>query len=775
MSFDVVFCGFVSSPTAGFAPTFMPHPGWFLLPFLLAFWAGITPVAAMAQTLPGEPSTPTSFESLAESAAAAREAGRADQSLRDYQDALAIHPDWAEGWWYVGMLLYDADRYQDAIPAFHRLVQLAPKLGPAWNFLGLCEYERKDYTSALTHLEKGRELGSGEDPEIARVSAYHLGLLLIRNGDFERGSATLLSTVTRGQMPPQVKTALALAILRVPLLPEEIDPSRDALLQAAGNAAADLARNDPATALDVFPKLLSEYPDTPYLHYAYGLALASEGRPQAAMEQQKKEATISSDSALPWIQLAALQLQVKHPDDALRAAQRAMQLAPDSAAAHRTLSQALKAVGRDQQAGEELQRAEYLTPEKPQPEARIASLYAHRSEAGAAKPAAKASSKQSLDRFDELARQAAAAAAVGDISASIRLYRQALQQRLDWKEGRWSLAMLCYSTARYSEAVSTLKDFLASDPNNGTAWAVMGLSEFESRDYSNAIIHLQRGRELGFGGSPQSVQLANYRLGLLLIHSGQFDSATEVLSDDQSSGPLAKEIEFSRGMALLQMALFPEQVEASKSSLVEECGEIAVLLTQSRYDDAFTKFQELLKLHPKAPFLHYSYGKALIALSQYDEAQEQMRNETKISPASPLPYIRLASIALRQHQPADALAPAQQALQLAPDSAEAHYLLGRANLELGHTETAVAELEKASAQAPGSPEVHYNLAKAYARANLPDKAEQERMTFTRLNALAEEQRSHQGNQSYSGPRDASGFSSARNKPAQAGSSDTHPQ
>ena len=175
------------------------------------------------------------------------------------------------------------------------------------------------------------------------------------------------------------------------------------------------------------------------------------------------------------------------------------------------------------------------------------------------------------------------------------------------------------------------------------------------------------------------------------------------------------------------------------------------------------------------PSCHYSYGTGLIALSLYDEAQEQMRDETKLSPTSPLPYIRLASIALRRHRSADALAPAEQALRLAPDSAEGHYLLGRANLELGHTEAAVAELEKASALAPGSPEVHFNLAKAYAKANLPDKAEQERATFTRLNALAEEQRGHQGNQSYSGPRDASGFSSARTNPAQASSPDAHSQ
>ena len=405
---------------------FMPRPGWFLLRFLLAFWVGIAAVAATAQTLPSEQSASASFESLAKSAAVARQAGRTEQAIGDYQHALAIRPDWAEGWWYLGTLLYDADRYQDAVPVFQRLVLLTPKFGPAWNFLGLCEYERKDYASALTHLENGQKFGSGEDPEIARVSAYHLGLLLVRNGEFERGSATLLSAVNKGDISSQIKTALALAMLRVPLLPEEVDPSRDALLQIAGNAAADLTQNGPAKALEVFPRLVSLYPDTPYLHYAYGLALASAERPREAMEQQEKEAPISPNSALPWIQLASLQLQVKRPDDALRAAERAVQLAPDSPASHRAFSQALKAVGRDQQAGTELRRAENLTPEKPHREARVADLYVHRREVGAAKPAARSSSTESSEGFDELARRAAAAQTAGDSSASIQLYRAGL-------------------------------------------------------------------------------------------------------------------------------------------------------------------------------------------------------------------------------------------------------------------------------------------------------------------------------------------------------------
>ncbi len=63
--------------------------------------------------------------------------------------------------------------------------------------------------------------------------------------------------------------------------------------------------------------------------------------------------------------------------------------------------------------------------------------------------------------------------------------------------------------------------------------------------------------------------------------------------------------------------------------------------------------------------------------------------------------------------------------------------------------------------APDSPEVHFNLAKAYAKANQPEKAEQERATFARLNALAELQRSQHGNQSYSGSHDPTDFSVPR--------------
>ncbi len=586
------------------------------------------------------------FDHVVKAAAAARDAGRTDEAIENYRRAVAIRSHWQEGWFYLGTLLYDADRYADAIPAFQKLAQLAPAIGPAWNFLGLCEFETKDYPDALIHLEKGQELGTGDDPEIARVSQYHLALLLNRNGEFERATAMLVSAFGGNQFPAQAKLALGLALLHAPVLPDELNPSREALVHAAGEIAASLVQGDSAKALEAFPQILKDYPDLPYLHDSYAKALAAAGRNQEAIEQR----------------------------------------------------------------GEESRIAEGLASEKARRDEKIAQIYA--------------------------LHAAVARTEIAQLSA----------------DDLWNQAMGDYSSRKYSDSVATLKTWVERRPaeqklNDGTAWAVMGLSEFALHDDDNALIHLQRGQDLGLGGSADSVRLARYHLAILLNRGAQYENASRLLAPEANSGSLANEIQFALGIALLRMPLLPEQVLPQKRALVQRAGEIAILLQDGKYDQAFPKLQQLLRESPATPFLHYTYGLALVSLSQYDEAAPQLSEELRISPASDLPYVLLASIALRKHDPTSALPAAERAVQLAPESAKAHYILGRACLELGQQEKAVHELEAANKINPGSPEVHFNLAKAYAKTKQPEKAAEERAIFARLNALAEQQRSQAVNQS----------------------------
>jgi tetratricopeptide (TPR) repeat protein len=638
-------------------------------------WLVLSPPSLLSQaSSPGSESS--SFESLASQATAAREQGKPDDAIRYYQQALQIHPEWEEGWWYVGTLLYDGNHFSEAQPAFAKVVELDPKMGPAWSFLGLCAFETKDYPAALANLEKGHELGSAQVPEIAKVADYHLALLQIRTGDFDAAMKLLSSEFVHGQVADQVKIALGLALLRVPLLAEEVDPSKDAVVATAGGIAVLLAQEQRPEALKLLQQAITDYPDIPNFRAAY-----------AAITQP-------------------------------------------------------------------------ATPAAQQPDAnelaQTARLFARNASAAKSDPGLSAGS--SSTNFDDLAKKAVAERDAGNTDAAIRDYQGALQLRPTWEDGWWDLSLVFFSNSRYPEAIGSLKHVVDLKPGFGTAWAMLGLSEYENRDYKNSLIHLSKAQGLGIQGSPEAIRIAQYHLAVLLNQSGEFERAVDLLAAGHAEGPLATQWNMALGMGLLRVPLLPEQVNASQQPMLVSAGEVASLLANSKYDDAFVVLQKLLKEYPNTPFIHYAYGSALASLSQYDEAEAQLRAEIRISPDSALPYIRIAFIALKTQRPGDALTAAQHAVQLAPQLAEAHYILGRALLGSGDTQQAIHELETANGMMPNSPEIHFHLARAYSKAKQPEKAEQEREIFARLNTVAEQQRSTRGSQAYGASHDQSDLS-----------------
>ena len=606
------------------------------------------------------------FETLARQATAAREQGNAGEAIRLYQQALQIQPGWEEGWWYVGSLLYDQNHFAEALPAFAKVTQLDPSLGPAWSFLGLCAFETKNYAQALTSLDKGHELGTEQVPSVGKVADYHLALLLIQHGDFDRATSLLTSEFVQGQAPDQVKVALGLALLRVPLLPDEVDPSKDGVVATAGSIATLLAQNQRTEA-------------------------------RASCQQASKDY-----AKIPNFRSAC---------DAI---------VQTGAASKRTADPA------------ELSQSAHLF-------ARSTSQTA---------PSATPTTTDNSASFDELAKKAAAARDAGNAEEAVRYYNQALQLNPDWQEGWRNLSLIYFGSGRYSDAIAPLKQVVGLRPDFGTAWALLGLSEYETKDYKNALIHLEKAQGLGIQESPEAIRIAQYHLGVLFNLNSEFDRAVDLLSGGHPEGPLATQWNIALGMGLLRVPKLPEDIPPGQQNLYASAGQAAALLATSKYDDAFVILQKLLKDYPNTPFLHYAYGTALASLSQYDEAELQLKEEIRVSPTSPLPYIRLAFIDLKTHRANDALADAQKAVQLAPQSPEAHYVLGRALLNTGDATQAIKELTMVDEMMPNSPEVHFHLARAYSKAKQPEKAEQERETFARLNAVAERQRSMRGSQAY---------------------------
>jgi tetratricopeptide (TPR) repeat protein len=147
------------------------------------------------------------FEELARQATAAREEGKSEEAIRFYESALQLHPDWTDGSWYLGNLYADEGRYGEAIPAFQKVTTADPNLGAAWAYLGLCEFETKDFKSSLLHLQNAKKFGFAEVPGVEKVATYHLALLLNLNGQFEDAWELLGSRLGQGQLAEQTKTA----------------------------------------------------------------------------------------------------------------------------------------------------------------------------------------------------------------------------------------------------------------------------------------------------------------------------------------------------------------------------------------------------------------------------------------------------------------------------------------------------------------------------------------------------------------------------------------
>ena len=505
---------------------------------------------------------------------------------------------------------------------------------------------------------------------------------------------------------------------------------------------------------------------SPYLHYAYGSALDFNSRYDEAETQLREETRVTPYSALPYMRLAAIALKTHRPADAVPLAQRATELAPQSATAHKILAKALAELGKTESAAQETAAAGKLESEKTEVDQKVAAAYANHfisteNFAFNAKAGATPSGN-----FEELSHHAVAAAQTGRTEEGIADYLAALRLRPEWDEGWAELATLLYSAGRHVDAISALKNSLGIKAQRADGWVFLGLSEFEIKEYRNSYLHLEHGRELEFHGTPEAQRLASLRLAELRNWSSDFDGAKGLLIPEIDRNQLTAETKAVLGLILLRIPRLPNQVESSREALVRAAGETAALLYAERYNEAFHAFEQMLKDFPNTPLLHYAYGSAMEGLAQHEEAEAQLREEIKLAPDNPLPYLRMADIFLKTGHPEDALSNAERAVQLDAHAAGAHELLGRALLETGKTEAAVKELQIASRLAPNYPEVHFNHARAYTKARMLAEAEKERGIFARLSEAEETQKTSQGKpQMFINPHEQRSLSPSELKPS----------
>jgi tetratricopeptide (TPR) repeat protein len=316
------------------------------------------------------------FEDLRKKADDARDAGRLDEATKLYRRALNMNPKWAEGWWSLGTLQYDSDRYAEAEIAFEKVVALDPKQGTARAMLGLCEFELGQQDRALIDIEASKALGVIEDQQLRDVVMYHESVLLQRAGKFEAAKAALTSLCLSGVRSGDVAATFGMVALRMrDTNPPNPGTEAGQVVQHVGRAACLGGAKDYDAAKSEFERVIAAAPRFPLIHYAYGRVLQDARDHDGAIKQFEAEIAEQPKSVLPRLRIAAADYKW-NPEEGLKFAEEAVKLQPDLPLAHYVLGLLLLESGAYKRAIPELELARRAFPQEPKIDISLANAYA---------------------------------------------------------------------------------------------------------------------------------------------------------------------------------------------------------------------------------------------------------------------------------------------------------------------------------------------------------------------------------------------------------------
>ena len=343
--------------------------------------------------------------------------------------------------------------------------------------------------------------------------------------------------------------------------------------------------------------------------------------------------------------------------------------------------------------------------------------------------------------FDEVVSNAAAARERDDVPHAIELYSQALQLKPAWPDGWWFLGSLQYEAEAYAAGRDALTHYIELVPDAGPAWALRGLCEFETSEYTISLSDIQRGLSLGAAKQDTNEKILRYHEALLLTRTGNFEGALQKYKPLAHGKVPNPELLIAIGLAGLRTPLLPKDLRADQRDLYTAAGNAAFVFMAGDEPGAQQAFEELFQRFPTAVNTHYLYGYLLSPVDP-NQAIKEFRRELEIAPSNTPAELMLAWDSLTRNDFSEALVYAKKAVAEDPTLPIAHLVLARALVETGDLKAGTELLEKELQLEPDNLEVHFALAKAYSKSGRKEDARRERLLCLQIekNATSQEAR-----------------------------------
>jgi len=342
---------------------------------------------------------------------------------------------------------------------------------------------------------------------------------------------------------------------------------------------------------------------------------------------------------------------------------------------------------------------------------------------------------QEDNSVDKYAEEGQSALAAGNYPAAETAFEKLRQLRPGMAEVHANLGLIYFQERKFEEAVPTLRQALKLKPSLVKSDHLLAMSLSEIGHYGEAVQGLEKC--LHHSSDNEIKRMCGLELQRAYTGLKKDDKAVETAMQLNRLFPDDAEILYQTGKIYGNFAFLTMEKlgQVAPNSSWKHLAAAEAHESQGSYDQAIPEYNEVLKLDPQRPGIHFRIGRSLIGrywqrhsaddlaaaesefqqelqidpanansayelgemrrkANRFDEAQQFFEQALQHYPNFPEAQLGLASVLQSKKLPEQAVMHAQRATDLDPENEVAWYRLAQIQKALGHS----AEQEKALAQ-----------------------------------------------------------------------------
>ena len=706
---------------------------------------------------------PNSVRALALKGDIALARGDSKAAEAAYASAVKLRPDYAL--YRIGLAIaqINAGKYAEAKGNLDIALKSFP-YDPTANFYrALAAYQLKEYESAKVHAEtalnnnpdlddlRNRLLAAGASYALGQMEAAnkHLLFFLARAPSYE--PARVLQAAIQLKMGQTGDAAASLKGI------SDFSENDIKLLNAVGVAALQQGQSD--LGLEILQRVAEKNPDDPAAKVRLGLARSAKGDYQDAIDDFERALRMDPKLFGAEALVATNHLKAGNADEALKAAQRFQQGAPNNPDGYTLagLAQVMKKQYADAKIS--FNKALSIQPGNHNASQSLASLALMDGNRGQARRLLQDSVQKSPGHIPTILRLAdmywqdgQAKQAEATLSDGLKKNPAALNLRL-------ALGNLYLAQRKPAMALKLAGETTPIQPDNANILELHGLAQMQLGQTNPAISAFEKAAKLAPNNPAIHFQLAqayellgnlsranqelqttlkiNPRHGparfaqaRLLTKTGKLDAAQKMLAELSATYPGDPLIQETRGDLALAQNKPKDAMVFYKAALTKrENNSLTVRLAaaQIHSDDragGLNTLQTWLKRYPDDLYTRSALADALLAGGQYQEAASHYAKIVQDQPQNVAALNNLAWINLQTGDTNKALTYAQRAHKLAPKQPNVLDTYAMILLHQGNTTAALEKLRAAHELAKGDLTIRLHLAQALIANNNPGQARQ---------------------------------------------------